>query len=124
MARREMAVAAHMSINTTSEEWIFLFVFFFTVFVIPAVVVWATYCEKCVLDLRDLWMHNGRLDKFAVIILGTWWIHSCSMIMWTLLRTVQTADYATYMGWAIPIIAKMFAPSGGPQQGQQGSKEP
>ena len=97
---------------STTEEWIFLSVFFTLVFIIPAIVVWATYCEKCAFDLRDLWTHQERIDKFAVIILGTWWIHSCSMIMWTLLRTVQTADYATYMGWAIPIIAKMFAPSG------------
>ena len=109
-----------MSIDTSSEEWIFLFVFFFTVFVIPSAVVWATYCDKCVLDLRELWMHNARLDKFAVIILGTWWIHSCSMIMWTLMRTVQTADYATYMGWAIPIIAKMFAPTNTPPSGAKG----
>ena len=56
-------------------------------------------------------MHNGRPDKLAVIILGTWWVHTCSLILWTLLKTVQTADYATYMGWAIPIIAKMYAPS-------------
>jgi len=35
------------------------------------------------------------------------------MVMWTLLRTVQTQDYVTYMGWALPIIAKMFSPSGG-----------
>ena len=55
-----------------------------------------------------------RIDKFAVIVLGSWWIHSSSIIMWTLLRTVQTADYATYMGWALPIIAKMFAPSSPP----------
>ena len=114
-----------MSIDTTSEEWIFLLVFFFTVFVIPAAVVFATYCDKCVLDVRELWMHQGRLDKFAVIILGTWWIHSSSMILWTLLRTISTADYATYMGWAIPIIAKMFAPSGPIQQGAKGEpKEP
>lgn len=104
-----------MSIDSTAEEIIFLIVFFSLVFVVPAVVVWATYCDKCSLDLRDLWMHQSRLDKFAVIILGTWWIHSSSMVMWTLLRTVTTADYATYMGWAIPIIAKMFAPSNPPQ---------
>lgn len=114
-----------MTTDITSDEWVFLFVFFFTVFVIPSLVVWATYCERCVIDLRELWMHNGRLDKFAVIILGTWWIHSSSMILWTMLRTITTADYATYMGWAIPIIAKMFAPSGPPQQGTKGdTKEP
>lgn len=99
----------------TVSEGVFLLVFFALVFVVPAAVILATYCERCVIDVRDLWMHQGRIDKFAVIIMGTWWIHSSSMIMWTLLRTVQTADYATYMGWAIPIIAKMFAPQGPPQ---------
>ena len=92
------------------KEVTFLFVFFVMVFVIPAAVVWATYCERCRIDFRDLWLYHGRLDKFAVIIMGTWWIHSSSMILWTLLRTISTTDYATYMGWAIPIIAKMFAP--------------
>lgn len=101
------------------REAIFLLVFFVTVFVIPALVVWASYStwgrlEK--FDLSSLWTHNERIDKFAVIIMGTWWVHTCSMIMWTLLRTVQTADYATYMGWAIPIIAKMWAPGGQPEE--------
>lgn len=96
------------------QEVIFLGVFFTLVFVVPAVTVWATYCEKCAIDLRDLWTHQNRIDKFAVIILGTWWIHSSSMILWALMRTVTTADYVTYMGWAIPIIMKMFAPPGTP----------
>ena len=102
-----------MNGDTKLEEFIFLSVFFALVFVIPAIVVWATYSERGSLknfDLRELWMHQGRMDKLAVIIIGTWWIHSSSMILWALLRTVTTADYATYMGWAIPIIAKMFAP--------------
>ena len=103
----------------TVSETVFLSVFFTLVFIVPAVVVWATYCESCSFDLRDLWTHQGRIDKFAIIILGTWWIHSSSMIMWTLLRTVTTADYATYMGWAIPIIAKMFAPPGTPPEAQK-----
>lgn len=97
------------------SEAIFLTVFFILVFVVPALVIWASYSKNRRLenfDISDLWTHKNRVDKFAVIILGTWWIHSSSMIMWTLLRTVQTQDYATYMGWAIPIIAKMFAPPG------------
>lgn len=96
--------------TTETQEGVFLGVFFTLVFIVPAIVVWATYCKWCVLDLSELWTHQHRIDKFAVIILGTWWIHSSSMIMWTLLRTVQTQDYVTYMGWAIPIIAKMWAP--------------
>jgi hypothetical protein len=30
--------------------------------------------------------------------------------LWALLKTVQTQDYATYMGWGIAILAKMWAP--------------
>jgi hypothetical protein len=30
---------------------------------------------------------------------------------------VTTTDYLTYMGWALPIIAKMFAPSTEPPKG-------
>jgi hypothetical protein len=97
-----------------THEFIFLCVFFALVFVVPIVVIWASYNPTLAFDTSALWMHQNRIDKFAVIILGTWWVHTCSMIMWTLLRTVQTADYATYMGWAIPIIAKMFAPQGNP----------
>ena len=93
------------------QEEIFLGVFFLLVFVVPSLVIWASYSKRTgAFDISTLWTHQGRVDKFAVIILGTWWIHSSSLIMWTLLRTVQTADYATYMGWAIPIMAKMFAP--------------
>jgi len=97
---------------TTFEEAIFLIVFFALVFFVPAIVVWATYSERGGLknfDLRELWMHQNRIDKFAVIILGTWWIHSSSMIMWTLLRTVLTQDYATYSGiWGAAVIAKIY----------------
>src|SRR5437867_2434246 len=100
--------------GTPLHEFIFLGVFFAIVFVVPIIVIWASYTEKLRFDVSQLWTHHGRVDKFAVIILGTWWIHSCSLILWTLLRTVQTADYATYIGWAIPIIAKMFAPPGNP----------
>ena len=97
----------------TLAECIFLFVFMVLVFGIPSIIAWASYSERMIVkqfDLRELWLHQGRVDKFAVIILGTWWIHSCSMILWALLKTVQTQDYVTYMGWAIPIIAKMWAP--------------
>lgn len=98
----------------TIQEIIFLVVFAVLVFLVPLFVVWATYSESSRIDLASLWTHNDRIDKFAIIILGTWWVHTSSMILWTLLRTVQTADYATYMGWALPIIAKMFAPSSEP----------
>jgi hypothetical protein len=100
----------------SSRELIFLGVFAVLVFGVPLFVAWASYSDKSRIDLRSLWTHQERIDKFAIIIMGTWWVHTCSMILWTLLRTVNTADYATYLGWAIPIIAKMFAPSSGPPE--------
>jgi hypothetical protein len=99
----------------TIADKIFFSVFAVLVFVVPSIVVWATYSPRLRFDLSTLWVHQRRIDKFAVIILGTWWVHTSSMILWTLTRTVTTADYATYMGWAVPIIAKMFAPKNGGQ---------
>ena len=100
----------------TLAEYIFLFFFVVLVFGVPALVVWAsysTYKGLAKFDVSTLWTHQERIDKFAVIILGTWWIHSCTIILWTLLRTIQTQDYVTYMGWALPIMLKMWAPSNG-----------
>ena len=98
----------------TQPDFLFLLVFFLLYFIVPALLVWASYSERPSLnhvDISDLWTHNNRADKFAVIVLGTWWIHSCTLILWTLKGTITTADYITYMGWALPIIAKMFAPA-------------
>ena len=92
-------------------DYLFLGMFFFLYLGVPSLLVLATYSDKVSLDLRELWMHNNRPDKLAVIILGTWWVHTCSMILWSLLKTVQTQDYLTYMGWALPIIAKMYVPA-------------
>jgi hypothetical protein len=97
------------------KEFAFLGVFLMLVFGVPALVVWASYNEGerfKQFDVSTLWTHRDRVDKFAVIILGTWWSHTCAMVTETLLRTVETADWTTYQLWAIPIMAKMFAPSG------------
>jgi len=99
----------------TRQEIIFLLVFGVLVFVVPIVVAWATYSEHSRIDLRSLWTHQERIDKFAVIILGTWWVHTCSIILEVLLRTVSTQDFMSYTAWALPIIAKMFAPSSDPK---------
>ena len=98
---------------STWTEALFLGVFFFLYFGVPALLVWVSYSDRPMcknVDIRALWMWNERPDKLAVIILGTWWVHTCSMILWALLRTVATQDYITYMGWAIPIMLKMWAP--------------
>lgn len=94
-----------------SGQVAFLVVFAALVFAVPCLVVWATYSDHSRIDLRSLWTHNERIDKFAVIVLFTWWVHTSSIILDVLLRTVTTQDMAAYTAWAIPIIAKMFAPS-------------
>jgi len=97
----------------TLAEIIFLAVFSLLVFGVPSIVAiasYSTHARLATFDMSTLWTHQGRVDKFAVIILGTWWVHTCSMILWALLRTVATQDYITYMGWAIPIMLKMWAP--------------
>jgi hypothetical protein len=89
------------------REIIFLSVFAVLVFGVPAMVAWASYSDRFKLDLTTLWTHQGRVDKLAVIIVASWWIHSCAMILETMLRTTQTQDWTTYQLWAVPIIAKM-----------------
>lgn len=98
------------------QELIFLGVFASLVFVVPIFVAWASYSEKSRIDLRSLWTHQERIDKLAVILMVTWWVHTSSMILWTLMQKVVTADYLTYTLWAAPIIVKMLAPSQGPPE--------
>lgn len=102
---------------TDNHDWVFLLVFAVLTFGVPVFVAWASYSDKSRIDVRSLWTHNERIDKFAIIVMGTWWVHTNSMLLWTLMQKVTTADYATYMAWALPIIAKMFAPSTEPPKG-------
>ena len=90
---------------------LFLAVYFLLVFGVPILLFSLSKSARFSIDVSSLWTHQGRMDKLAVIILGTWWLHSCSIMLWTLLKTITTTDYVTYMGWAVPIIAKMFAPN-------------
>ena len=90
------------------EERLFFGVFFLLYFGVPILVAWLSYCERFKFDLRDLWTQNNRPDKLAVIILGTWWVHTASIVLWSLSKTVTTQDYAVYMGWALPIIANQW----------------
>ena len=100
----------------TLTEYIFLFFFVVLVFGVPSIVAWASYSSYRVLaqfDVSELWLHQGRVDKFAVIVLGTWWVHTSTIILWTLLRTIQTQDYVTYMLWGTLIIGKMMVAKNG-----------
>jgi hypothetical protein len=94
-------------------EIVFLTVFIVLVFGVPSLVAWASYSKgKFVerFDLSELWTHQHRIDKLAVILLGSWWAHTSAMVLETLLRTTQTQDWTTYQLWALPIIAKMLGP--------------
>lgn len=97
-------------------ESLFLGVFFLLYFGVPMLLVWISYCERFKMDLSALWTHNGRPDKIAAILMGSWWIHSCSVVLWSLSKTVTTADLLAYGGvWVTPLIAKMWlAPLGTP----------
>jgi hypothetical protein len=102
----------------TYQELGFLVLFAVLEFGVPILVVWASYSERTKsFDVRSLWVHKERIDKLAIIMMLTWWTHTSSIILWTFLRTVTTTDYLTYMGWALPIIAKMFAPDPPPPAG-------
>jgi hypothetical protein len=97
----------------TTGELIFHSAFFLLFFGVPAALAWASYCERFKrFDVSALWTNHqsGKVDTLLVIVIGSWWVHTCAVILWTLSRTVQTADFTTYMGWAIPIIASLFAP--------------
>ena len=77
-------------------------------FLVPWAVVAASYSSRTKFDLSSLWTHKKQIDKLAVILMVTWWVHTSSMILWTVMRSVTSADYTPYMGWAIPIIAKIL----------------
>lgn len=93
-------------------------------FLVPWIVVKASYDKRFKFDLSDLWLYKDRIDKLAVILMVTWWIHTSSMILWTLLRQVTTADQTTYMGWAIPIMLKILGQAFGNGHSTAPSIEP
>ena len=99
------------------RELVFHAVFFVLIFGVPTSVAWASYSENKRFrnfDVSLLWKtETGALDKLFIIVLGTWWVHTCAIVLWTLARTVVAADFPTYIGWGIPIIARMFAPTPG-----------
>jgi len=114
--------------NLDVAERLFLGVFFLLYFGVPAILAWTTYCNEGMfkrINLSSLWTHGHKPDKLAVIILGTWWVHTCTIILWTLTKQVSTADFVTYMGWAIPIIAQMIVakpPTNGNSQQSESPK--
>jgi hypothetical protein len=95
----------------THAEYLFHGVFFVLVFGVPIYLVVASYSGHCGINVSALWTShaNGQVDTLLVIVLGTWWVHTCAMVLWILSRNLSHDNVTQYMGWAIPIIASMFA---------------
>ena len=90
------------------KDLAFYIMFAVLYFLIPWIIVTATYSSKSRIDLSQLWMYKGAPDKFAVIIMTAFWVHTASMMLWAFARSVTTADYLAYAGvWVAPILVKM-----------------
>lgn len=101
----------------TRAEYLFHGVFFSLVFGVPIYLAFASYSERCAINVSALWTghESGKVDTLLVIVLGTWWVHTCAMVLWILSRNLTNDNVTQYMGWAIPIIASMFARKPGGQ---------
>lgn len=60
-------------------------------------------------NLFDLLMENGRVSRIACVFWGTWIVYT-----WAVVKSVLKGDYSllTMYGtvFAIPLVARMFAP--------------
>lgn len=108
------------------REIAFYVMFMVLYFVVPFIVISASYSNRVKFDIRSLWERKGggALDGLFIIAIGTWWIHSSSMILWTIVQKVQTADYVTYMGWGALVIGKIIADKGFGNGKTNGSQQP
>ena len=101
--------------NFDLKDLAFYIMFVVLYFVVPWIVVSASYSERCKFDVRSLWERKGgggKLDGLFLIAIGTWWVHTSSMILWTIVQKVTTGDYVTYMGWGALVIGKIIADKG------------
>lgn len=94
----------------TVHEYIWHTVFFILVFGVPIFLAWASASEMRyvkTIDVSSLWVshENGKVDTMLVIVIGTWWVHTCAAIMWILTKNFTDANVIQYMGWALPIVA-------------------
>ncbi len=93
-------------------ERLFLLTFALLYFGVPALLAWVTYCNEGVfkkIDLREMWSVDGRADPLRAIMLGSWWVHTCTIILWTLSKQITTADFLAYGGvWVTPIITEIL----------------
>lgn len=102
----------------TVAEYLYHGVFFVLVFGMPIFLAFASASDRKffgAIDVSSLWTDHqtGKVNTLLVIVLGTWWVHTCAMILWIQVRNLTNENVTQYMGWAIPIIASMFAPKKG-----------
>ena len=101
-----------------AKDLSFYIMFAVLYFVVPCLVVKASYDDRYKFDVRSLWERkNGKLDGLFLILLVTWWVHTSSMILWTIVQKVQTQDYVTYMAWGTLILAKILGQAFGTSNG-------
>lgn len=111
--------------NLDLKDVSFYVMFVILYFIVPWIVIEATYSKTMRLDLRELWTYKERLDKFATILMIGFYIHSASMVLWTFAQKVTTADYLAYAGvWVTPILVKMVGAAFGNGHTPPTTKEP
>ena len=104
------------------KEVAFYVMFGVLYFVVPFIVVVASYSKRVKFDLSDLWVYNERIDLFRVMVLIAWWAHTSSNILWTIQQQITTADWLAYAGvWVAPVIVRMVGHAFG-SNGQQSTQ--
>ena len=67
-------------------------------------------------NLVDLLMENGRVSKISFIVMGSFGTHTWIMLYLTVHGAMSEGYMTIYLGWGIPLVAKMFAPQYVPAQ--------
>lgn len=76
------------------------------------VAIWLSDRTKNEFKAYDVLMENGKASKWAVILFGSWIIHSWVLVAWTMNGAATLADLTVYgTTWVAPLIARMFIPS-------------
>lgn len=74
--------------------------------------IWLADRKDNQFKIYDVLLENGRASKWAVILFGSWIIHSWVLVSWTMNGAATLADLTVYgTTWVAPLIARMFIPS-------------
>lgn len=108
--------------NFDGKDFAFHIMFVVLFFLVPWLLVKMSYDDRYKLDVSDLWTFNKHIDLFRVIVLSAFWAHTSSMILWTLVRQITTADWVAYGAiWVTPVIVRMVGHAFG-SNGQQSTQ--